>query len=63
MSNSLIEDVENYLTQTGMNATRFGKVVMNDPNFVFELRKGRDFRFSTAERVREYISQISEIQH
>lgn len=51
----MIEAVEAHLNESGISPTTFGRDVMGDPNFVFELRAGRDVRGSTALRVLEHI--------
>ena len=33
--------VERFLRRSGMSATRFGRNVVRDPRFVFDLRRGR----------------------
>lgn len=43
--------VEGHLEQTRTPPTTFGKQVLNDPNFVFDLRKGRDPGLRVVERV------------
>jgi hypothetical protein len=57
MSNSLIQDVETFLSRSGMNPSDLGREAMNDPNFVFDLRAGRDVRMSTAEKLRLFMKQ------
>lgn len=49
----LITDVEAFLGETGISQTIFGRAVLRDPNFVPELRRGRELRRSTARRVRQ----------
>lgn len=43
--------VEGFLTQHGMEPTRFGRLAVNDPKFVFDLREGREPRRATRDRV------------
>lgn len=38
-----------------MPAARFGRQVMGDPRFVFDLRKGREPRPQTVRRVLSYL--------
>ena len=47
-------EVEKFLRQTDSPPTRFGRVAMGDPRFVFDLRNGRDPRPETVARVRAY---------
>ena len=53
----LLECIERYLRETGTAPAVFGREVMRDPNFVFDLRDGRDYRRTTAEKVMDYISK------
>lgn len=52
----LLTTVERHLADTQTSAATFGREVMNDPNFVFDLRKGRDYRRSTENRIRQHIA-------
>lgn len=47
----LLRKVELYLQSSDVAPTRFGREVMKDPRFVFDLRNGRDPRPSTVARV------------
>jgi homoserine dehydrogenase len=49
------ETVEAFLRETGRTPTAFGREVLGDPTFVFELRRGRNPRIDTAERVKGFI--------
>ena len=51
----LLRDVENYLKSSNTPAARFGREAMGDPRFVFDLRRGREPRASTVERVRAFL--------
>ena len=46
---------QNFLRRTEIPPTRFGRNAMGDPRFVFDLRKGRDPRPETVERVRAFL--------
>jgi hypothetical protein len=54
---SFIADVEAFLTERGMEASLFGRDTLKDPNFVFELRKGRCPNLRTIERVSAFMAQ------
>ena len=41
-----------------MAPTRFGRNVVGDPRFVFDLRRGRDPRPQTVERVLAYLETV-----
>lgn len=49
-------EIEVYLAETGMDPTNFGKAVLKDPCFVFDIRGGRSPRASTFHRVRSYMA-------
>jgi len=51
----LLREVENFLRRADVAPTRFGREAVGDPRFVFDLRKGRDPRPRTVERVRTYL--------
>lgn len=51
----LLREVEKFLRRNGTAPTRFGRNVVGDPRFVFDLRNGRDPRPTTVERVRAYM--------
>ena len=53
----LLREVEKFLRSTDVAPTRFGRDVMGDPRFVFDLRNGREPRESTAERVRNFLRE------
>ena len=52
--------IEIHLRRSGMTAARFGRVVMGDPRFVFDLRKGRELRPPTAARVSAWLDRQQE---
>ena len=49
--------IEIYLRRSGTTATRFGREVLGDPRFVFDLRKGREPRSPTAARVSSWLDR------
>ncbi|HEX8258530.1 MAG TPA: hypothetical protein VF589_12940 [Allosphingosinicella sp.] len=51
----LLKRIESYLRKSGTPATKFGREVLGDPRFVFDLRKGREPREATEARVASYI--------
>lgn len=51
----LLREVEIFLRQSDTPPTRFGRIAMGDPRFVFDLRNGRDPRPETVARVRAYL--------
>lgn len=50
-------EVEKFLARTGMPATKFGRLAVNDPRFVLDLRNGREPRSATAAKVIHFIEQ------
>ena len=48
-------EIEKFLKQTGMPATKFGRLAVNDPRFVLDVRNGREPRPATATRVIGFI--------
>lgn len=52
---SLLSDIETFCNAQGMAESQFGLLALKDKNFVPDLREGRDIRFSTAEKVRQFM--------
>lgn len=52
---NLLREIEKFLRRNDTAPTRFGRDVVGDPRFVFDLRNGRDPRPSTEARVRAYL--------
>ena len=48
--------IERFLQRTGMPATKFGRLAVNDPRFVLDLRNGREPRPHTTARVIDFIT-------
>ncbi|NIJ16486.1 hypothetical protein FHS54_001452 [Sphingobium vermicomposti] len=55
----ILLEIERYLRQHRMSASRFGRLAASDPRLVSDLRKGRDPSSRTVARIRSYISQAS----
>lgn len=55
----LLLRIERYLRSTNTPAARFGREAVGDPNFVFDLRNGREPRGKTVERVFSYLAASS----
>lgn len=53
-------EVEQFLAERNISATRFGVDALRDPQFVHDLRKGRAPNIVTVERVREFMSNSAE---
>lgn len=54
----LLREVEKFLRNREIPPARFGRDAVGDPRFVFDLRKGREPRPRTIERVRAYLEAI-----
>jgi hypothetical protein len=52
---NLLREVEKYLRRNETAPTRFGREVVGDPRFVFDLRNGRDPRPATVARVMAFL--------
>jgi hypothetical protein len=55
----LARRIEYYLKRTKTSATQFGREAVNDPNFVFEMRRGRQLGEPTAERIRAWLDRAN----
>jgi hypothetical protein len=51
----LLRKVEKFLNRSDTPPTRFGREAVNDPRFVFDLRRGREPRPRTVLRVRAFL--------
>lgn len=51
----LLLRIERYLRRSRMKPTKFGRTVVRDPRFVFDLRQGREPRIITERRVHEWL--------
>ena len=51
----ILDEIEAFLSRSGMDPTRFGRECVNDPSFVRRLRAGTDIRTRTIDRIREFI--------
>lgn len=52
----LLARVERFLAKSGMSAATFGLAAVGDPKFVYQLRKGREPRRKTVQRVTDWIN-------
>ena len=53
---AFLADVEAFLSERGMEASLFGRNALKDPNFVFDLRRGRCPNLRTIQRVRAFMA-------
>lgn len=54
-NNEFLRDIEIFIEKTKMSATKFGDLAIDDPNFVFDVRNGRDTREKTKIKVYDFI--------
>ncbi|KQM64945.1 hypothetical protein ASE75_07715 [Sphingomonas sp. Leaf17] len=54
---SVLVKINRYLQRTGMPATTFGRLSVNDPRLVFDLRRGRQPGLRIVARVEQFIAQ------
>ena len=52
-----LQEIEAFLRKHEMNATQFGRLALNDTNFVHRVRGGADIRLSTVEKVRSFMDK------
>ena len=48
---SMLRKIERFLRATDMPPTKFGRLAINDPRLVGDLRNGRELRTGTAARI------------
>jgi hypothetical protein len=53
----LLYRIQRHLRESGTSATRFGRDVLGDPNFVGDLRNGREPRAGTVRQVLDYLER------
>ena len=51
----LLKEIDAHLSKTGTAPTAFGRALCGDPNFVDEIRGGRNPRADTIDAVRAFI--------
>ena len=54
----LLREIELFLRSTGVPAARFGRDAVNDPRFVFDLRRGREPRPRTVARIVDFLEDV-----
>mgnify|MGYP000715152582 CR=1 FL=1 len=52
---SLVADIEVFIRRQGLTPTDFGRVAIGDPNLYRQLKKGRNPRLETMDRIRAFI--------
>lgn len=56
----LLYRIERFLKASRMPPARFGRNALGDPNFVFDLRDGREPRDRTVARVSAYLDRAEQ---
>jgi hypothetical protein len=56
----LLSRIELYMARTATAPTTFSRAATHDPRFVFDLRKGRRPRPSTAARVHAWLDRLED---
>jgi hypothetical protein len=54
---SLHRKIERFLRATDIPPTRFGRMAVNDPRLVSDLRRGRELRPGTAARIEAFLAR------
>ena len=54
----LLREVEKFLNRSQTAPTRFGRDVVGDPRFVFDLRRGREPGPATVKRLRVFLETV-----
>ena len=57
---NLLREIEKFLSRNRTAPTRFGREALGDPRFVFDLRRGREPRPRTEQRVRAFLDAFLE---
>lgn len=57
---TMLRKIEIYLRTNGIAPTRFGRDVVGDPRFVFDLRMGREPGAKILARVNAYLSGVTQ---
>jgi hypothetical protein len=54
--------IDQFLRETRMSQSRFGRLAINDPRFVKDLREGRSPRKRTVKRIEHFMNIYREIR-
>lgn len=57
LSEKLLSEVNDFLSETGMGPSYFGKAASGNSELVRRLRDGRSIRLDTADRVRAFMKE------
>lgn len=56
---TMLQKVERFLEGRHMPPTKFGRLAINDPRLVKDMRDGRELRPATAARVERFLAEFS----
>jgi hypothetical protein len=56
----VLPKIQKFLRRTGMPATRFGRLAVNDPRLVRDLRNGREPGARMVARIEAFLAQQSD---
>lgn len=59
LKNDFREIVESFLSLSKITPTKLGCLTLKDPNFVSNVRKGREFRENTRQRVLDWMAKFA----
>ena len=59
---SMLRKIERFLRATDMPPTKFGRLAINDPRLVGDLRNGRELRTGTAARIDAFLDHQGTIR-
>lgn len=52
----LLEEIRAFMAESGISKTALGKAAVKDPSLVDDLENGRELRWQTMRRVREFMA-------
>jgi hypothetical protein len=53
----ILAEIEQFLKETGMSATKFGDRAISDRALMFRLRGGRDLKLATVDKIRAFMAK------
>ncbi len=54
---TLLAEIDDFRSRTGMTASAFGRSAVNDPNFIGDLHKGRMPSLILIDKVRDFMRE------
>ncbi|OYY72437.1 hypothetical protein [Sphingomonas sp. 28-63-12] len=57
---SVLWKIEQFLRESAMPPTKFGRLAVNDPRLVEDMRRGREPRPATAARIEAIIADLAD---